>query len=80
MLQAAVEAVGSIEDQKALADWVRNNKVETILGDLEWNDDGSPIGEFLIGQWQDGQVEFVLPEEFATTDRIVQGWLPGGGS
>jgi branched-chain amino acid transport system substrate-binding protein len=80
VLQAAVEAVGSIEDQKALADWVRENKVETILGDLEWNDDGSPIGEFLIGQWQNGQVEFVLPEEFATTEEIVQGWKPGGGA
>jgi branched-chain amino acid transport system substrate-binding protein len=79
VLQAAVEAVGSIEDQEALADWVRENKVETILGDLEWNDDGSPIGEFLIGQWQDGQVEFVLPEEFATTDEIVEGWKPGSG-
>jgi branched-chain amino acid transport system substrate-binding protein len=80
VLQAAVEAVGSIEDQKALADWVRDNKVETILGDLEWNDDGSPIGEFLIGQWQDGAVQFVLPEEFATSDEIVQGWKPGGGA
>lgn len=80
VLQAAVEAVGSIDDQKALADWVRENKVTTILGDLEWNDDGSPIGEFLIGQWQDGQVEFVLPEDFATTDKIVEGWMPGGGA
>jgi branched-chain amino acid transport system substrate-binding protein len=80
VLQAAVEAVGSIEDQKALADWLRDNSVETILGTLEWNDDGSPIGEFLIGQWQDGQVEFVLPEEFATTDHIVEGWQPGGGA
>ena len=80
VLQAAVEAIGSIEDQKALADWLRDNKVETILGDLEWNDDGSPIGSFLIGQWQDGKVEFVLPEETATTDTIVMGWKPGGGS
>jgi branched-chain amino acid transport system substrate-binding protein len=80
VLQAAVEAVGSIEDQEALADWLRDNSVTTILGDLEWNDDGSPIGEFLIGQWQDGQVEFVLPEDFATTDSIVEGWQPGGAS
>jgi branched-chain amino acid transport system substrate-binding protein len=78
VLAAAVEAVGSIEDQKALADWLRDNTVETILGDLEWNDDGSPIGEFLIGQWQDGKVEFVLPTETASTDTIVEGWRPGG--
>lgn len=80
VLQAAVEGVGSIDDQLALADWLRENSVETILGDLEWNDDGSPIGEFLIGQWQDNAVEFVLPEEFATTDKLVEGWTPGGAS
>lgn len=78
VLQAAVEAVGDVEDQAAMADWLRENSVETILGELEWNDDGSPIGEFLIGQWQDGKVEFVLPEAHASTDEIVQGWNPGG--
>ena len=80
VLQAAVEAVGSIDDQKALADWIRDNEVETILGTLDWNEDGSPNGEFLIGQWQDGAVQFVLPEEFATTEEIVMGWQPGGGA
>ncbi len=77
VLQAAAEAVGSIDDQQAMADWLRANTVSTILGDLEWNDDGSPIGEFLIGQWQSGQVQFVLPQEFATTDEFIQGWKPG---
>jgi branched-chain amino acid transport system substrate-binding protein len=80
VLQAAVEAVGSIDDQKALADWLRENPVETILGDLAWNEDGSPNGEFLIGQWQDGQVEFILPEGVATTDAVLPGWQPGGGA
>ena len=35
-------------------------------------------GDFLIGQWQDGAVQFVLPEEFATTDKLIPGWQPGG--
>ncbi len=80
VLQAAAEAVGDIDDQEGMADWLRENKVSTILGDLEWNDDGSPNGDFLIGQWQDGEVQFVLPEEFATSDELVQGWKPGGTS
>jgi branched-chain amino acid transport system substrate-binding protein len=63
-----------------MADWLRDNSVETILGTLEWNDDGSPIGEFLIGQWQDGKVEFVLPADVASTDTIIEGWKPGGAS
>lgn len=76
VLQAAVEGVGSIDDQLALADWLRDNTVETILGPLEWDDTGAPIGEFLIGQWQDGTAEIVLPPDAATADPIVEG--PGG--
>ena len=80
VLQAAVEAVGSVDDQEKLANWIRDNKVDTILGTLDWNDDGSPNGEFLVGQWQDGKVQFILPDSVATTDHIVMGWKPGGGS
>jgi branched-chain amino acid transport system substrate-binding protein len=77
VMQAAVEAVGSIDDQLALADWLRENEVDTILGPLSWNEDGSPRGEFLVGQWQNGTPEIVLPEEAATTEEIVPGWKPG---
>jgi branched-chain amino acid transport system substrate-binding protein len=77
VLQAAVEAVGSIDDQKALADWLHENEVETILGPLSWDETGAPQGEFLIGQWQDGKAEIVLPEDAATAE-IEAGWSPGG--
>jgi branched-chain amino acid transport system substrate-binding protein len=77
VMQAAVEAVGSIDDQLKLADWLRDNEVETILGPLSWNDDGSPTGEFLVGQWQSGTPEIVLPEEVATSGKILPGWQPG---
>ena len=77
VLQAAVEAVGSIDDQEALADWLRENEVDTILGPLSWDETGAPTGEFLIGQWQDGVAEVVLPEKAATAE-IVRNWTPGG--
>ena len=77
VMQAAVEAVGSIDDQLALADWLRENPVETILGELSWNEDGSPTGEFLVGQWQKGTPEIVLPEEAATAEEVLPGWQPG---
>lgn len=76
VLQAAVEAVGSIDDQEALADWLRENEVETILGPLSWNEDGSPTGDFLIGQWQNGKAEIVLPPD-ASTAEVQVGWKPG---
>ena len=74
VMQAAVEAVKSVDrqDQTKLADWVRDNQVETILGPLTWDEDGRPEGEFLVGQWQDGKPEIVLPKAAATSDTIVE--------
>jgi branched-chain amino acid transport system substrate-binding protein len=72
VMQAAVKAVGSIDDQLKLADWIRGHTVETILGPLKWEKTGAPIGEFLIGQWQDGKSQIVLPKEAATSDKIVE--------
>jgi branched-chain amino acid transport system substrate-binding protein len=77
VMQAAVEGVGSINDQLKLADWLRSNSVDTILGTLSWNQDGSPKGQFLVGQWQNGKPEIVLPKDAATSDQIVAGWNPG---
>ena len=72
VLAAAVEAVGSLDDQRAIADWIRANEVPTILGTLSWNEDGSPKGDFLVGQWQDGVSQVVLPEDAATSDSILR--------
>jgi branched-chain amino acid transport system substrate-binding protein len=82
VLQATVEAnkTAAKADQPKLADWLRSNTVPTILGDLSWNENGSPKGQFLVGQWQDGKAEIVLPDEAKTTDTIVEGYKPGGGT
>jgi branched-chain amino acid transport system substrate-binding protein len=76
VMQAAVEAVGSIDDQAKLADWLRSNPVDTILGKLKWDDTGAPQGDFLIGQWLNGTAEIVLPPDVATAEAEV-GWHPG---
>jgi branched-chain amino acid transport system substrate-binding protein len=70
VLQAAVEAVGEI-DQQALADWLHENTVDTILGPLSWDETGAPEQAYLLAQWQNGDEEIVLPEDAATTDTIV---------
>jgi ABC-type branched-subunit amino acid transport system substrate-binding protein len=70
VLQAAVEAVGEI-DQTAIRDWLHSNSVETILGELSWDETGAPQQAFLLAQWQNGTSEIVAPEELATTDTIV---------
>jgi branched-chain amino acid transport system substrate-binding protein len=76
VLQAAVEEVGEI-DQDKIKDWLHENSVETILGELSWNERGEPEQEFLLAQWQSGEPDIVLPEEVATTDQIINpkpGW------
>jgi branched-chain amino acid transport system substrate-binding protein len=79
VLQAAVEAVGSIDDQAALADWLHANTVETILGPLSWDETGAPEQAFLLAQWQNGDEEIVLPEDAATSDTIVNPKPPWSG-
>jgi branched-chain amino acid transport system substrate-binding protein len=77
VLQAAVTAVGKI-DQKALADWLHANKVQTILGELSWDATGAPQSSFLLAQWQGGQVQIVAPADRATTTTVINpkpGWL-----
>jgi branched-chain amino acid transport system substrate-binding protein len=77
VLEAAVKAVGNTTDQTAMAEWLRSNSVETVLGSISWDKDGRPQGEFLTGQWQNNKVEYILPQKFATTGQIVMGWEPG---
>src|SRR3954470_1543409 len=80
VLQATVEANKTVEkaDQLKLADWLRSNTVPTVLGDLSWNADGSPKGQFLVGQWQGGKPVIVLPDAAKTSDKIIEGYKPGG--
>jgi len=80
VMQKAVEEVGTVErkEQIKLADWLRDNEVQTVLGPLEWDDLGRPQGEFLVGQWQSGVPEIVLPKDVATSDKIIPEWRPGG--
>ncbi len=75
---ASIKAVGSIGDQQKLADWIRGHTVQTILGPLSWNANGSPKGQFLVGQWQKGAPEIVLPKDAATVPQVLDGWQPGG--
>jgi branched-chain amino acid transport system substrate-binding protein len=76
VLQAAVEAVGEI-DQDKIKDWLHSNSVDTILGTLSWDQTGAPQQAFLLAQWQNGASQIVLPQDLATTDTIVHpkpGW------
>jgi branched-chain amino acid transport system substrate-binding protein len=65
VLQKAVESVGSIDDQAKISDWLHNNKVDTILGPLSWDEKGAPEQAFILAQWQGGASKIVLPQDQA---------------
>ncbi|MBE1491619.1 amino acid ABC transporter substrate-binding protein [Plantactinospora soyae] len=73
VVAAAVTAAGCAEQgecQKKLVDWVRGNKVETVVGPLTWDATGKPQGAHMIQQWVGGQIQIVLPAEAKETDIV----------
>jgi ABC-type branched-subunit amino acid transport system substrate-binding protein len=70
VLQQAVEKVGSL-DQTKIADWLHGNETSTILGPLSWDETGAPQNNFLLAQWQSGEVQIVGPTSAATTQKVV---------
>jgi branched-chain amino acid transport system substrate-binding protein len=70
VLQAAVKAVGSL-DQQALANWLHNHTVSTIVGPLKWDKAGDPEGSLLLSQWQHGTLQIVAPASAATSTTIL---------
>lgn len=64
-MEQAVRATGTT-DNTALRDWLAartaDDPVKTIIGDRYWDATGLPIdANFVMTQWQDGELEFVYP-------------------
>jgi branched-chain amino acid transport system substrate-binding protein len=79
VLAAAVNGVGKISDQTALAQWLHNNTVPAIVGPLKWDATGVPLGSLLLAQWQGGALKIVAPASAATTTEVVNpkpAWTP----
>ncbi len=73
VVAAAVKAVGCAEQgecQQKLVEWVRANKVETVVGPLSWDETGKPQGAHMIQQWVGGEIQIVLPAEAKEADIV----------
>ena len=67
VMAQAVEAVGSVDDQDALRDYLRDNEFSTIEGILSFDETGAPSGGgYNILQYQNGEVVYVLPDAAAS--------------
>jgi branched-chain amino acid transport system substrate-binding protein len=62
VVAAAVAAVGCLDCQDRLVQWLRTNTVETVVGPLRWDAQGRPQGAHMIQQYVDGEIQIVLPE------------------
>jgi len=75
-IEQAVRATGST-DNAAIIEWLAArtaaDPVKTIIGDRYWDETGLPIdADFVMVQWQDGNLAFVYPVgEFPGTSDLV---------
>ena len=75
-IEQAVRATGSTDNAELIA-WLAartaDDPVKTIIGDRYWDEKGLPIdADFVMVQWQDGNLAFVYPVgEFPGTSDLV---------
>jgi branched-chain amino acid transport system substrate-binding protein len=64
VLQQAVDSIDSIENA-ALIEELHQGTYDTIVGELSFDEEGKPEGEFLLLQWQSGGIVIVAPDDVA---------------
>ena len=75
-IEQAVRATGSTDNAELVA-WLAartaDDPVKTIIGDRYWDENGLPLdADFVMVQWQDGELAFVYPVgEFPGTSDLV---------
>jgi branched-chain amino acid transport system substrate-binding protein len=75
-IEQAVRATESTDNAEIIA-WLKartaDDPVKTIIGDRYWDERGLPIdADFVMVQWQDGELAFVYPVgEFPGTSDLV---------
>jgi branched-chain amino acid transport system substrate-binding protein len=75
-IEQAVRSTGSTDNAELIA-WLKartaDDPVKTIIGDRYWDERGLPINaDFVMVQWQDGELAFVYPVgEFPGTSDLV---------
>ena len=71
VVEAAVKAANCAEQgkcQQKLVEFVRKNKIDTVVGPLTWDDTGKPQGAHMIQQWIGGDIKIVLPADNKEAD------------
>ena len=53
ILRQAIEGAGTT-DKAAVAEYLKNNSFETVIGHVEWDENNSNAKYWTVGQWQGG--------------------------
>jgi branched-chain amino acid transport system substrate-binding protein len=69
VLQAGVQGCGKV-DQDCIAEWLRNNPVDTASGTLKFDAEGLPQPRSAIVQVEGGKNVVIFPKELATAEAI----------
>lgn len=69
IIAAAIEEAGTL-DSEAVRDAIANIEMETVMGPVSFNEDGTGNVWNPLIQWQDGALELVWPADHATADFV----------
>ncbi len=69
ILVASIEDAGNL-DRDDIRDSIAGIDIDTVIGNVTFREDGTGDVDSVILQYQNGKVELVWPEEFATADLV----------
>lgn len=69
ILAAAIEDAGTL-DRDDIRDAIAATDMETVIGNVTFREDGTGVVPTVMLQYQEGEVQLVWPEEFATADLV----------
>jgi branched-chain amino acid transport system substrate-binding protein len=69
ILADSIERAGTL-DRAAIRDAIAATDMDTVIGHVSFNEDGTGVVGSPILQYQNGKVELVWPKEFATADLV----------
>jgi len=64
VLEQVAEKTGAV-DNATIIKTLHSGTWHTLVGDLSWDENGAPQGEYLLVQWIDGQLTTVFPPDSA---------------
>jgi branched-chain amino acid transport system substrate-binding protein len=70
ILADAIERAGSL-DREAIRDAIAATNMETMIGPVSFREDGTGVVVTPYLQYQEGVIQLVWPQEFATADLVI---------